>query len=339
MAVVNLLVVAYQYPTIGALWADLTAAQAKYAIANISSGPGTAPAVSDYTAVIGPAQAAGVTVLGYVDTNFGAVAPATVAANVALWRSLYGVTDIFLDRVSASSGGIPYIQGVVSSIRTANPGKAIVFNHGVIPDPGYAPLADVLVVFEDVESNWAAFTPPAWFKQYAPSKFAVLTYSASGSSLMATVVGQAQAFGIGNIYVTDGDASWSATPTYWAAEAALTGVTTLTPTRFARNGAGLDVSALLAAPAHVTLQFANSGQEILLVAAGASAETVTVGIGTTVLGQPVASFPAVTLTSGHMAAFGPFDTPVDQPGGTSVQVTLSTTTAITAGLIRQAGAY
>ena len=92
------------------------------------------------------------TVLGYVDTNFTAVPAATVAANVALWQSLYGVRDIFLDRVSPRSGGIPYFQGVVSAIRAANPGRAIVFNHGVIPDPGYAPLADVLVVFEDTEA-------------------------------------------------------------------------------------------------------------------------------------------------------------------------------------------
>jgi hypothetical protein len=84
---VNLLIPAYQYPTTGALWADLTAAPARYAVANISSGPGTGPANTDYTAAISAAQAAGVVVLGYVDTNFGAVSSGTVAANVALWSS------------------------------------------------------------------------------------------------------------------------------------------------------------------------------------------------------------------------------------------------------------
>ena len=42
MAVVNLLIPAYQYPTTGALWADLTAAPARYAVANISTA-GRAP--------------------------------------------------------------------------------------------------------------------------------------------------------------------------------------------------------------------------------------------------------------------------------------------------------
>ena len=278
------------------------------------------------------------TVLGYVDTNFTAVPAATVAANVALWAQLYGVRDIFLDNVSATAGSIPYYQGVVSAIRAASPGRAVVFNHGAIPDAGYAPLADVLVVFEGTAASWASFTAPAWFRQYLPSKFAVLVNTASGAPLMTTTVGQAQAAGIGSIYVTDGDSTWSATPGYWAAEAALTGVVSLTATALARNGTGLDLTALLAAPAHVSLQFPNTGREVLLVAPGAGSETVTVDVGATILGLAVPNFPPVALTSGHLYALGPFDAPADQADGTILAV-LSTTTAVTVALIRQSGAY
>ena len=111
---------------------------------------------------------------------------------------------------------------------------------------------------------------------------------------------------------------------------------TLTPTQFVKNGAGLNVTPLLAAPTQTTLQFSNSGREILFVAAAASAETVQVDIGVTVLGQTVANFPAVTLTNTDMYAFGPFDSQVDQPGGV-VQVVLSTTTAITVALLQMVG--
>ena len=113
----------------------------------------------------------------------------------------------------------------------------------------------------------------------------------------------------------------------------------LTPTQLVPDGAGLDLTALLAAPTGTTLQFSNTGREILLVAAAASAETVTVDIGALVLGQAVTNFTSVTLTSGHTVAFGPFHSVDDQSGTSTVQVVLSTTTSITTALVQTVGVY
>lgn len=115
-------------------------------------------------------------------------------------------------------------------------------------------------------------------------------------------------------------------------------VQTLTPTPLVKNGAGLNITTLLATPTQTTLQFTNSGREILLVSAGAVSETVTVDIGTTVLGQTVANFTAASLTNGDLYEFGPFDTQVDQPGGL-VQVVLSTTTLIQVALVQFVGTF
>lgn len=112
---------------------------------------------------------------------------------------------------------------------------------------------------------------------------------------------------------------------------------TLTPTQFVKDGGGLNITPLLAAPTQTTLQFANSGREILFVAPTASAETVTVDVGVTVLGQAVTNFPAVTLTSTDIYAFGPYDSALDQSGSNTVQVTLSTTTAISVALLQMVG--
>lgn len=113
----------------------------------------------------------------------------------------------------------------------------------------------------------------------------------------------------------------------------------LTPTPFVKDGAGLNVSALMTTPTQVTLQFANSGREVLLVS-GTGAQTVTVDIGTTILGQTVSNFPAVTLTpTGNIFAFGPFDAPVDQAGTANVLVTLSATAGVLVALVQNAGAY
>jgi hypothetical protein len=114
---------------------------------------------------------------------------------------------------------------------------------------------------------------------------------------------------------------------------------TLTPTAMVADGAGLDVTALLAAPSSTTLQFNNSGREILVVSAATTALTVTVDFGTLVLGEAVANFSAVTLTTGHLSLFGPFHTLLDQPGGALIQVVLSATASITVALLQTTSVY
>lgn len=116
-------------------------------------------------------------------------------------------------------------------------------------------------------------------------------------------------------------------------------VQTLTPTSLVPDGAGLDITALLAAPTQTSLQFANSGREFLAVLASTTSLTVTVNVGSTVLGQAVSSFNAVTLTNGHLSLFGPFHTAVNQAGTSTVQVTLSSTTSISVALLQMAGVY
>jgi len=111
-------------------------------------------------------------------------------------------------------------------------------------------------------------------------------------------------------------------------------VAALVPVQFVPDGYGLDITAALAPPPGSVLQFANTGREILYVAAGAVSQTVQVDIGLTVLGQSVANFPAVTLINGHVVAFGPFHSLLNLPGGNTVQVTLSTSVNILAAVLQ-----
>lgn len=113
----------------------------------------------------------------------------------------------------------------------------------------------------------------------------------------------------------------------------------LTPTQLVPDGPGLDLTGALATPTGTTLQFANTGKEFLAVAAASTSETVTVDIGVTVLGQAVTNFTTVNLTNGHTYLFGPFHALLNQPGGNTVQVVLSTTTSISVGLLQFVGVY
>ena len=202
---------------------------------------------------------------------------------------------------------------------------------------------------------------------------------------------------------------------------------TLTPAVDVTDGAGLNLTALLAAPTATTLVFSNTGREKLLVSAGPAvtttiasgsnggeisaiaswsapssgvldvassaafpssgtvtvaasgsatavvaytgtgsgtltgcsyvsgsatgtvatggavtlvAETVTVDVGALVDGQPVANFPAVTLTGSDLYQFGEFHSVLDSTGTNQIQVTLSAITGgITVALLQNAAVY
>lgn len=110
---------------------------------------------------------------------------------------------------------------------------------------------------------------------------------------------------------------------------------TLTPTQTGTDGTGVDLTSTFAAATQTTLQFGNSGREVLFVNNGDSgAHTVTVDIGATVDGQAVTNFTAVSVPAGHIKMFGPFHSVLDQPGGTTMQVVLDATTSITLALIQ-----
>lgn len=116
-------------------------------------------------------------------------------------------------------------------------------------------------------------------------------------------------------------------------------IQTLTPTQDVADGAGLNITALLATPTATTLQFANTGREKLFVSAGAGSETVTVDIGALVLGQTVTNFTTVNLTNGDLYQFGEFHSVLDQSGTNLIQVVLSTITSIMVALVQNIGVY
>jgi len=99
---------------------------------------------------------------------------------------------------------------------------------------------------------------------------------------------------------------------------------TLTATPIAADGAGTNLSALLATPTANTLQFQNTTGTILLVQASAISQGVTVEISALIEGQAVSPFPSVTLTSGDLYTFGPFHSVEEVPGTNLMNVSLST---------------
>ena len=190
----------------------------KYLVANPSSGPGNSPN-SDYVTAISAAQAAGITVLGYINTGNGSVAVSTASMQAGQWASFYGVTSIFYDNAATSQALLPYYTQMCA-IAHATGGALAVLNHGAVPDQGYASIGDILVVFESAQSAWSGFSAPGWFASYPASRFGVFVYDIPDQDTMTTIMGQVQGFGIGQAYLTDENLPnpYDTLPAWWAAE-------------------------------------------------------------------------------------------------------------------------
>lgn len=215
----NSLVPSYSYPNPPTFWNTMIDSNppVTYLIANVNSGPGT-QVDSNYTTVINNAEKAGITILGYVYTNYGSRSTASVEADIDGWKNLYGVTNIAIDEVSSAANEESYYQTLSDYIR--NNDGAVFLNPGTIPDQGYMNIGDVINIFEGTESDFSSFSPPSWVGKYPSSKLAAVVFDVSASSDMQTILNELIKDGIGNIYITDENQPnpYSTVPSYWSSE-------------------------------------------------------------------------------------------------------------------------
>jgi len=193
----SLMIPLYIYPTGGGIeasWAEVILQARKhpgiqvYVIANPSSGPGTSTD-GNYTDAIKKMQGAGVKVLGYVASTFGAKSLQDIKDEIAAWDSLYPDVDgLFVDEVkyeaSLSDATKAYYQAIYSYARQAwlwpivgNPGCAV-------PETYFTnALFDICVIHEG--NAWpteAALSLYSYNTDYDRTKRAVLVYDENYST-------------------------------------------------------------------------------------------------------------------------------------------------------------
>lgn len=189
----------------------------RYLVMNPENGPGTS-ADPAYSEAVARAQSAGVRVLGYVHTTYGARPAQEAESDIDRYRRWYGVDGIFLDEVSAGSAQLAYYEGLARTTRAVT-GAIVALNPGVYPDEGYAALADVVVTFEGDDSDYRSSIPPSWVKRYPPGRFWHLVH-ASDRRALPSVIRLARERSVGNIYVTDDTLPnpWDTLASYWSSE-------------------------------------------------------------------------------------------------------------------------
>jgi hypothetical protein len=210
---------AYFYP--GSLWTQAISGApiVDVMIMNPASGPGTSQN-SDYVTAVNNAEAAGIKVIGYVHTSYGARPMSEVLSEVDLYKQWYGVSGIFLDEVSSSAANLPYYQNVSDYIRSTN-GTYVALNPGTVPDQGYISIGDTTVIFEGTYNTYKTWTPPSWVFSYPASKFTHLVYATSSSKNMKdAILTKSKNRNAGYVYVTNDvlPNPWDTLPSYWSTE-------------------------------------------------------------------------------------------------------------------------
>jgi hypothetical protein len=119
---------------------------------------------------------------------------------------------------------------------------------------------------------------------------------------------------------------------------------TLTPTFLTPDSGNVDLTTTftglsLLGAGNSPIQWGNiPGAHLLFLQCTGSTSTVTVNIGSTVLGQAVTAFAPFSPTVGDIVMVGPFHTVMENPAGL-VQVALGTPANVKALLVQVTGVY
>ncbi|MFC7266174.1 spherulation-specific family 4 protein [Streptomyces lutosisoli] len=158
-----LLVPYYEHPSVRpAEWDALIAAAPRLhaVVLNPASGPGERPDPA-FAEVAERLRTADVRVLGYADTDYGRRPMTDVVRELSRHRAWYGTDGAFLDQVASGEAEFTYYRRLATAAWGLGCGT-LALNHGTVPHPSYARIADVLVTFEGPWATYRRNHLPPW---------------------------------------------------------------------------------------------------------------------------------------------------------------------------------
>ena len=187
-------------------------------IVNPASGPGE-KADPNFVAVMDKSRKAGLTLVGYVSSQYSKKSLDAVKAEVDDWVRLYPkIQGIHVDEQSSEEAKADYYAALYRYIRSKIPNALVLNNPGAECASAYLskPAADAVCLFER-DKGFEDFRPPAWAKRFPPGRFGVLAYNVETTDKMREYVRAAVRHRVGYIYFTDakGANPYNRLPTYW----------------------------------------------------------------------------------------------------------------------------
>lgn len=180
-----------------------------WVILDPATGPGTSIDPT-YTNAVQQLRAAGINILGYVNTNYGNRSKSTVEKDIHTWMTFYQPDGIFLDLMALNhtyySSVTAYAKGLGFQMVMGNPGTNI--------DQSAGADVDIVNIFENnyLPSPLSQFSN--WYDVYPPSNLSLLSYDIS--TLPSSFITSAWQY-FGWIFITDdNDANpYDAYPSYF----------------------------------------------------------------------------------------------------------------------------
>jgi hypothetical protein len=191
------------------------------AIVNPASGPGD-HVDTNFAAIIPRARKAGVTLVGYIGTQYTRKPMEQVKREVDTFLRFYPELQGFhFDEQSSDARGVDYYAELYRYVHQRIPDALVLTNPGTACDSGYAarPAADAICLFEN-ERGFDQFRPPAWTSRFSGSKFCLQAHNVSTEEQMKHSIERAARWKVGYVFITDdiGPNPYDRLPAYWDAE-------------------------------------------------------------------------------------------------------------------------
>lgn len=188
----------------GSDWTKIDRAdlRVRLAVMNPHNGPGSSrdPA---FARAVRTAQSAGITVVGYVYTDYARRPLSAVEADVDAYYRWYRVDGIFFDQATTGCEDEPYYAALNQYVKGMGGDARTILNPGTQTNQCYVHAADILVTFEGSYSEYLrSYSAPAWVARYSPTHFWHVIYGTSTVSALARAVQLSQRRRAGFVYVT-----------------------------------------------------------------------------------------------------------------------------------------
>lgn len=181
-----------------------------------SAGPGSVSMVSDYSASITAARAAGIKVLGYIYAGYQERTVDRVLDDIDNYYSWYsgcGLDGIFVDEVSCVSAEvdavlnaaqIAFYTSINNAVKAQNANDITVLNPGAAQDYSLNAVCDINVAYEGTSADFENWAPPVWQFGVDSSRKAALVHTAGTSDTNhRNAVLRSRTLDFGYVYVTD----------------------------------------------------------------------------------------------------------------------------------------
>jgi len=221
----EMLVPAYDYPTVGTFWTQMDQAAASIpltAICDPANGPGTL-VDPNYVTALAELHAAGGRALGYVYTSYAARNLPAVEADADQFAAFYDIDGIFVDEMADDTlaAHYAYYADLYNHIKAAHPSFRVVGNPGTHTQEPYIsrPTADALVTFEN-SVGYPQYVPDPWVYRYTPGHFSHLVHTVASPDTMRAYIMLAVHRDVGLVFVTDDSLPnpYDRLPSYWDQE-------------------------------------------------------------------------------------------------------------------------